>query len=355
MRDSLSRIAARVEAAIAADPFPDGIRPDYLRRAVRDYPLRHGKRLRPALVFWCGTLFDPDAEARLLRPAAAVEIFHNWTLVHDDLIDRDDFRRGEPACHVRIAEDLRTFPVSEAEKRHQAAGFAMLAGDLQQAWASDLMLRSARHGVRPEVAAALTANMLHLGSHELISGEALDMELSLRAVEEVAPEEADAMIDLKTGALLQLAAETGAMAALQTADRNAPEVAAVGHFALHCGRAFQMRDDLLGIYGNAPELGKPIGNDLREAKRTPLILTALKRLSPAGRQALTGLLHREEYTQEMLDEARTILAECGAKAVIEQRIADSAHACAEELARLPDAPPRRILAEFADYLVSRTR
>ena len=355
MRQSLARIAPLVEAAIAADPFPDGIRPEYLKNAVRDYPLRRGKRLRPALVFWCGTLFDPDAEPRLLRPAAAVEIFHNWTLVHDDIIDRDDFRRGEPSCHVRIAEALRDLPVDEAEKRHQAAGFAMLAGDLQQAWASDLMLRSVQAGVRPEVASAMTANMLYLGSHELISGEALDMELSLRDVESVTPEEADTMIDLKTGALLQLAAETGAMAALQTADRNRPEVAAVGRFALHCGRAFQLKDDLLGIYGSAPELGKPIGNDLREAKRTPLLLTALKRLSPAGKQALTALLHRERYTPEMLEEARALLAECGAKEIIERRIAELAGACAEELTALPDAPSRRILAEFADYLVGRTR
>ena len=353
MRQSLARIASLVETAIAADPFPDGIRPEYLREAVRDYPLRHGKRLRPALVFWCGTLFAPDAEARLLLPAAAVEVFHNWTLVHDDIIDRDDFRRGEPACHVRIAEKLRAFPVSDGEKRHLASGFAMLAGDLQQAWAADLMLRSAS-GVGGAVASAMTANMLYLGSHELISGEALDMELAMRPPETIAPEEADAMIDLKTGALLRLAAETGVMAALRTTDRKSPEVAAAGRFALHCGRAFQMRDDLLGIYGTE-ELGKPIGNDLREAKRTPLLLTALKRLSPTGRQKLNGLLHRETYTTEMLDAARGLIAESGAKAAVEQRIADCAHACAEELASLPDTPSRRMLAEFADYLVSRTK
>ena len=163
------------------------------------------------------------------------------------------------------------------------------------------------------------------------------------------------MIDLKTGALLRLAAETGAMAALQTADRKRPEVAAVGRFALHCGRAFQLKDDLLGIYGSAPELGKPIGNDLREAKRTPLLLTALRRLSPAGREALNGLLHREEYTPEMLDRARSLIDESGARAAIENRIEDLAHACTEELQSLPDRPSRRILAEFAAYLVTRTR
>ena len=353
MRKSLQKIAALVDGLIAGDPFPEGIRPDYLQKAVRDYPARGGKRLRPALVVWCGTLFAPEAEERLWRPAAAVEIFHNWTLVHDDIIDRDDFRRREPTCHVRLAEDLRPFALPETERKHMASGFAMLAGDLQHAWATDLLLRSAEMGIRSEVALAMARNMAYLGSHELISGEALDMELSLRPVETILPEEAGGMIDLKTGALLKLAAQTGAMAALQTADVRRPEVEAVGQFALHCGRAFQMQDDLLGIFGSAPKLGKPIGNDLREAKRTPLLLTALQKLSPAGRRELTGLLHRPDYTEEDLNRARELMTGCGAKDAVERRIAQLTDACARELESLPDGDSRRILLEFAAYLAKR--
>jgi len=353
MKKSLGRIAECVEKRIAEDTFPDGIKPDYLMDAVRDYPMRGGKRLRPALVFWCGTLFDEQAEPRLLYPAAAVEIFHNWTLVHDDIIDRDDFRRREPACHVKLSEALQPLVPDRAERRRMGEGFAMLAGDLQHAWAMDMMRRSGEHGVAPKAVSGLIANMIRLGSHELISGEALDMELSLREVESIRPEEADAMIDLKTGALLQLAAETGAMAALQTGDVRAPEVAGIGRFALHCGRAFQMQDDLLGIFGSTPKLGKPIGNDLREAKRTPLLLTAFQKLSPAGRNALKNLLHRENYTPEMLDAARRLITECGAASAIEKRIADSAEECMAELNAFPDNNARKILTEFTAYLACR--
>lgn len=353
MRQSLKKIVGLIDRVIADDDFPEGIKPDYLKNAVRDYPMRKGKRLRPALVFWCGTLFDAGAEDRLTYPAAAVEIFHNWTLVHDDIIDRDDLRRGEPSCHIRLAGDLKKFELPEQECKHMASSFAILAGDLQQAWAVDLLRRSTTRGVRQDVVSAMIANMLHLGSHELISGEALDMELSMRPLESVSPEEADTMIDLKTGALLRLAAETGAMAALQTDDPETPEVVRIGKFALHCGRAFQMQDDLLGIYGNEPELGKPIGNDLREAKRTPLLLTALQLLPLSGKKELISLLHQDQYSPEMLRQAQQLIAESGAKTLIEKKIAELARSCEEELQIFPDCPARKYLQEFAQYLTTR--
>ncbi len=355
MQKSLQKIAEIIHNTIANDPFPHGIRPDYLRDAVRDYPLRSGKRLRPALTFWSGMLFDADAEERLTLPAAAVEVFHNWTLVHDDIIDRDDLRRGEPSCHVRLLDSLQQFALPDREGTHMAGGFAMLAGDLQQAWAVDLLRRSADHGIRQEVVAALIANMLYLGSHELISGEALDMELSLRPLESVTLQETETMIDLKTGALLRLAAETGAMAALQTADTRTPEVVQIGQFAQLCGKAFQLQDDLLGIFGSEPKLGKPIGADLREAKRTPLLLTALKQLPDSGRTELQKLLHQEYYTTEMLEKAQKLMEDCGAKSAIEQRIVRLAEACEAELQNFTDCPAKHYLQEFARYLTSRSK
>ena len=355
MQNSLREIAKLIDKTIADDSFPEGIRPDYLYDAVRDYPLRKGKRLRPALVFWCGQLFDADAAARLLYPAAAVEIFHNWTLVHDDIIDRDDMRRGEPSCHIKLADALQKFSLPEQECKHMAGGFAILTGDLQQAWALDLLRRSTTKGVHPDVVSGMIANMLHLGSHELISGEALDMELSLRPLESVTLQEAETMIDLKTGALLRLAAETGAMAALQTADPETPEVAQIGTFAQNCGKAFQLRDDLLGIYGNEPKLGKPVGADLREAKRTPLLLMALRGLPDSGKQELQSLLHRDFYTPEMLADAQNLIEESGAKSAVEQQISQLADSCAAQLQCFPDCTAKEHLLEFTGYLTCRNR
>ena len=113
MIDQLRKIAESIDQLLAEDEFPFSIRPDYLAEAVRAYPVRGGKRLRPALLIWsCGLLGGDEAKA--LYPAAAVEVYHNWTLVHDDIIDRDDTRRGMPTAHVQLATEL--------QKRFQLSG-----------------------------------------------------------------------------------------------------------------------------------------------------------------------------------------------------------------------------------------
>ena len=92
-KDELARVAAMVGNELNSDAFPEQVRPAVLGAAVRDYPCRGGKRLRPALVLWACELFGGSPE-RALPAAVALEIYHNWTLVHDDIIDRDDLRRG---------------------------------------------------------------------------------------------------------------------------------------------------------------------------------------------------------------------------------------------------------------------
>ena len=87
MLNDLQNIARSIDTLLLNDPYPETVKPDYLRRAVRDYPVRGGKRLRPALVIWCCELLGGSRE-QALYPAAAAEVYHNWTLVHDDIIDR---------------------------------------------------------------------------------------------------------------------------------------------------------------------------------------------------------------------------------------------------------------------------
>ena len=101
LEKELALVRGLVEEFLEDDPFPETVRPPALREAVRLYPLRGGKRLRPALTLWsCGAVGgDP---VRALNAAAAVEIYHNWTLVHDDIIDCDELRRGKPTCHVEL-------------------------------------------------------------------------------------------------------------------------------------------------------------------------------------------------------------------------------------------------------------
>lgn len=355
MINHLRQIAADIDRLLANDEFPATVRPDYLRDAVRDYPVRGGKRLRPAMLIWsCGLLGGSESAA--LYPAAAVEVFHNWTLVHDDIIDQDDTRRGAPTSHVKLAAELGgKFSLGAGDAERTGRDFAILAGDLQQGWANDLLLRSAEHGVPPEVTVALGRRFQKLANSDLISGEALDVEFSLRELTGLKSQEVRTMLGLKTGALLQFCTEAGAMIALNTADAEHPDVRKLSEFALAAGIAFQLRDDYLGIFGVYDSLGKALGNDLREGKATVMLLDTLRLASAADREKLLGYIGRETYSDADLDDVRRIMRDSGAAASNEAEAARLAEQARNILRSFPDNPYRQHLLDLVNFLIDRER
>lgn len=355
MINHLRQIAADIDRLLADDEFPATVRPDYLRDAVRDYPVRGGKRLRPAMLIWsCGLLGGSESAA--LYPAAAVEVFHNWTLVHDDIIDQDDTRRGAPTSHVKLAAELGgRFSLAADDAERTGHDFAILAGDLQQGWANDLLLRSAEHGVPPEVTVALGRRFQKLANSDLISGEALDVEFSLRELTGLKSQEVRTMLGLKTGALLQFCTEAGAMIALNTADAEHPDVRKLSEFALAAGIAFQLRDDYLGIFGVYDSLGKALGNDLREGKATVMLLDTLRLASAADREKLLGYIGRETYSDADLDDVRRIMRDSGAAASNEAEAARLAEQARNILRSFPDNPYRQHLLDLVNFLIDRER
>lgn len=355
MINHLRQIAADIDRLLANDEFPATVRPDYLRDAVRDYPVRGGKRLRPAMLIWsCGLLGGSESAA--FYPAAAVEVFHNWTLVHDDIIDQDDTRRGAPTSHVKLAAELGgKFSLGAGDAERTGRDFAILAGDLQQGWANDLLLRSAEHGVPPEVTVALGRRFQKLANSDLISGEALDVEFSLRELTGLKSQEVRTMLGLKTGALLQFCTEAGAMIALNTADAEHPDVRKLSEFALAAGIAFQLRDDYLGIFGVYDSLGKALGNDLREGKATVMLLDTLRLASAADREKLLGYIGRETYSDADLDDVRRIMRDSGAAASNEAEAARLAEQARNILRSFPDNPYRQHLLDLVNFLIDRER
>ena len=355
MINHLRQIAADIDWLLADDEFPATVRPDYLRDAVRDYPVRGGKRLRPAMLIWsCGLLGGSESAA--LYPAAAVEVFDNWTLVLDDIIDQDDTRRGAPTSHVKLAAELGgRFSLADDDAERTGRDFAILAGDLQQGWANDLLLRSAEHGVPPEVTVALGRRFQKLANSDLISGEALDVEFSLRELTGLKSQEVRTMLGLKTGALLQFCTEAGAMIALNTADAEHPDVRKLSEFALAAGIAFLLRVDYLGIFGVYDSLGKALGNDLREGKATVMLLDTLRLASAADREKLLGYIGRETYSDADLDDVRRIMRDSGAAASNEAEAARLAEQARNILRSFPDNPYRQHLLDLVNFLIDRER
>jgi geranylgeranyl pyrophosphate synthase len=351
MHKHLKHIAAMINEAIVNDSFPDNLKPDCLRDAVIDYPSRGGKRLRPALLLWCCGLLDGDLQCAL-PAAAAVEIYHNWTLVHDDIIDDDDIRRGYPTAHRKLADfALNRYNLTTESATKFGNDFAILAGDVQQAWAADILLRLPQHGVSYELANALSRRLHQVVNCQLISGEALDVEFSYRKAVDLA--EIEEMIKLKTGVLLQFCAEVGAAIALDCADFDNPQIKALGTFALKAGQAFQLRDDWLGIFGQQHEFGKPLCSDLAECKPTILLTTALKMLPAIDREKLTNCLGLPEYSETTIEIVRDLVKQSGAEATVRRQGDLLAESARNILLDFPDSKYRNLLLELTEYLTSR--
>ena len=248
----LLALSARADAVLARMLPPEDQPPVELHRAMRYAVLGGGKRLRPLLVYAAGQAFDVPLE-RLDAAAAAVEIIHAYSLVHDDLpaMDDDNLRRGRPTCHVVFGEAM-----------------AILAGDALQALAFEVLA----HDVALDVPARVRVEMLRAlavacGSHGMAGGQAFD----LAAVgKTLTKDELERMHVHKTGALIRASVRLGALAAGCVDAATFDALERYGHCV---GLAFQIRDDLLDIEAGTEQLGKTAGKDVAAAKPTyPSIL-----------------------------------------------------------------------------------
>jgi len=302
----------------------EGIAPEAaeLHGAVESLTMRGGKRLRPAVLYAAYRAVHPDGGiGDVVDACAGLELLQSYLLIHDDWMDGDAERRGGPAAHVL----LRT----EDRDAHLADSLAILAGNLACAWSWRLF------GGAPAVREVVLK--MH---EEVLIGQQLD----LLAVPDVSR-----MHQLKTGSYtlrgpMALGAVLGRATAAQ---RDALE-----RFATPLGEAFQLRDDLLGTFGDPAATGKSAGNDLRAGKRTALLRAAEQTALPLD--AVWTVFGRADATDDDVTAARRRLEQVGAKAAVEQRLD---LLIAEARAVLADAelaePGRAMLAEIADKLAYR--
>ena len=315
--------------------------------------LRHpGKALRPALVtFACQATGGTEEQSRYA--AASVEMFHTWTLMADDIIDHDDFRRGQPAAHVQaVSLAQQALGIAGDSAQEFGRGLAMLGSNALEGLAGQML---ARTPAASEQVLALVTRMYGKLNPELLSGEQMDVRLSYVPWEDVRESEIIEMMRLKTGALLAFCAETGAAigSGLVIADPPQGLLAALGRFATLCGLAFQLSDDLLGVFGDA-QFGKPIGSDIREGKRTLLMLRTLTRLTDSDRRQMLGILGNSAASDAEIEHARWLIQQTNA----EQEVRGTAEAYVAEAiellhAQLPPSHGRDCLEAWANVMVAR--
>ena len=313
LRDFFSDEAARMRA-IAPEAA-------VLHGAIEALTMRGGKRLRPAVLYAAFRAVRPDGHlAEVVDACAGLELLQSYLLIHDDWMDGDDERRGGPSVHAALQPE---------HDPHTAASLAILAGNLACAWSWRLFGTDE----------AVTEVVLRM-HEEVLIGQQLD----LLAVQDVSR-----MQQLKTGSYT-LRGPMALGAVLAGADPA--QAAALERFATPLGEAFQMRDDLLGTFGDPADTGKSAGNDLRAGKRTALVLAAEK--SGADLSELNAVFGIADASDAQISEARAMLERVGAKSAVESRLDELLEGARRSLAEAPLAEPGvAMLGQLADRLAYR--
>jgi geranylgeranyl diphosphate synthase type I len=278
-----------------------------------------GKRFRAAFCYWGHrAVAEPADEDALIRACASLELLHASALVHDDLMDASDTRRGRPATHRRFEGEHRAAGWSGDPEQYGAAA-AILLGDLLLSW-SDEMLR--RCGL-PVARVAPALQVFDRCRSEVIAGQFLDVSVQARGVADV--EAAMTVLRYKSAKYsIERPLHIGAALAGATPET----MAELSRFGLPLGEAFQLRDDLLGVFGDPDTTGKPAGDDLIEGKRTVLVALALDAAPPADAARLDAALGTS-LTPEQVAQLRAIIDASGAHAQVESVIEELAsHAVA---------------------------
>ncbi len=278
------------DAAKPVDAFIDEIltprRPEAIYEASRHLVLAGGKRLRPFLTMKACEAVGGDPEDAIPY-AAAFEILHNFTLVHDDVMDNDPVRRGAPTVHTKWGVPM-----------------AICAGDLLFAKVFEAMTKYA-----PENLGAKRVNLCIAkaadATIEICEGQVLDVSFPNTA--DVSEEDYITMVGGKTGALFRACAEVGAI----VGGGKTRQVNALGKFAYEAGIAFQIMDDYLGATADEKTLGKPVGSDIREGKKTIIMIHALRKARPKQREKILGVLGKHTATPQEIAEVNKLLVDMG--------------------------------------------
>jgi geranylgeranyl diphosphate synthase, type I len=315
---------------------------DRIGQAVRDLVLAGGKRLRPAFVYWGYRATGAEHADAVLQPAAAVELLHNFALIHDDVMDRSASRRGWPTVHEALAR-AHADEGLVGDPAWFGVGAAILAGDLAFVWADQLF----DEAPLPAAALARARAVFTRLRIEVMAGQYLDLRLAGRA--DAVEDDSLQVALLKSGRYtvtrpLQLGA------ALGTPDAGLD--AALCAYGDAVGIAFQLRDDILGLFGDPGETGKSAAEDLREGKRTMLILRALATAGEPERRELGALLGNPDVGERDADLAREIVVSTGALAAVERYLAAQQHTARRALGPV-DGPARSALEQLAELALHR--
>jgi len=293
--------------------------------ALESFLLDGGKRLRPLFAYAGFLAADKVPSREEIRAFTSLELLQACALIHDDLMDKSDTRRGKPAIH-RHFENLHQSQAMHGLSEQFGEAAAVLLGDLALVW-SDHMLHTS--GISSE--SLLSALSVHDEMRiELMAGQYLDV----REAGEKNPD-VDRSLRIaryKSGKYtIERPLHLGASIAIPEISKRQNLTFLLSAYGLPLGEAFQLRDDLLGIFGDPETTGKPAGDDIREGKRTVLMAMTFERATQSAKEKLSALLGNENLSPKDVEDARTLITDSGSVKVVEDLI-EGLHSSALEAA-----------------------
>jgi geranylgeranyl diphosphate synthase type I len=349
-----TQLTTRVTASLAA--FMEGaaktlagVGPELqaASEATAQFVLDGGKRLRPAFCYWGWRGAGAPDTDELINAAASLELLHACALIHDDVMDGSDTRRGRPAIHRRFAQLHDTSGWTGSGDAFGVSA-AILLGDLCLVWADQMFNECGLDAATVRRAAGVYAEM----RVELMAGQYLDVLASVLPPH--APDATERALRVARFKSAKYTIERPLHLGALLAGAGEELLAVYSAYGLPLGEAFQLRDDVLGVYGDPAVTGKPAGDDLREGKRTALVTIAEKRATPAQAQLLDDLLGRPDLDPQGIEACREAIADSGALSEVEQLITQRGdEACRAIGSSAVDSEARAALLALAAAAIDR--
>jgi len=317
-----------------------------MMESLKEFSLRGGKRIRPILTIFGYKAIASSNNPSVIHAALAVELMESFLLIHDDILDQDDFRRGYYSMHkVYELKAKKFYPNSDV--KHFGTSMAIMAGDILAVLGSEAITRANF----PEELRIKAIDKFNRVVINTVFGEILDV------VSELKPEVSEFDIirvnELKT-AIYTIEGPLHIGAILANASQKQLET--LTKYAIPLGQAYQIHDDILGMFGDEKKLGKPVGSDLKEGKKTILILKALQLADNKQKQIIMQSLGNKSLTQKQIDEVRKIVIQTGSLdycKTLAQDLTEKAksHIIASDFRH----EGKEFLLSIADYMVNREK
>lgn len=302
-------------------------RPETLYDAARHLPLAGGKRLRPCMAMISCEAVNGDV-TRVIPLSVALELIHNFTLVHDDILDKSKLRRNIPTVHVKFGEPV-----------------AIIAGDLLFAKAFEVM-----HDTQSNLSVFKNVEFGLIDCiREICEGQQLDIEFEERQI--VTEDEYLEMILKKTAVFFMYAAEAGAILGSGTKEQSQ----ALSEYGKNIGLAFQIHDDYLDMSSNEEMLGKDIGNDIRNGKKTLIAVHSFNNVKGEDKKLLETIFGNKNATEQQIKQAYNLFNKTGSIGYAKKTAINYSEKAKKQLEILPDSEAKQILLELAEYSIKREK